>query len=45
MGSARDEEIMLRPLAAELECVVVDVEYRLAPETQFRGTSRIATPA
>jgi triacylglycerol lipase len=37
MGSARDEEIMLRPLAAELDCVVVDVEYRLAPETQFPG--------
>ena len=37
MGSARDEEIILRPFAAELGCVVIDVEYRLAPETQFPG--------
>jgi triacylglycerol lipase len=35
--SARDIEYAHRPLAAELNCVIVSVEYRLAPETCFPG--------
>jgi triacylglycerol lipase len=37
-GAARSYEPVLRPLAAQLECVIVSVEYRLAPETRFPGS-------
>jgi acetyl esterase/lipase len=36
-GSARGAEPVMRPLALQLECVVVSVDYRLAPETRFPG--------
>ena len=36
-GSARSSEPIYRPLAAQLDCVLVSVEYRLAPETRFPG--------
>jgi len=36
-GSVEGEEIRARALAAELGCVLVSVEYRLAPETPFPG--------
>ena len=36
-GSARDVEFLHRPLAAELGCVIITLDYRLAPETQFPG--------
>ncbi len=36
-GSLDGEEIRARALAAELGCVLVSVEYRLAPETPFPG--------
>ena len=35
MGAARDVDFVYRPLAAELGCVVVSVDYRLAPEAVF----------
>jgi len=34
-GSTREVEFLHRPLAAELSCVIVTVDYRLAPETAF----------
>lgn len=37
MGKVADYDPLLRPLAADLRCVVVSVEYRLAPETNFPG--------
>ncbi len=37
MGSAGEVEPLHRPLAAELGCVIVSVDYRLAPETAFPG--------
>ena len=37
LGSARDSVARLQAVAAELGCVVVTVEYRLAPETGFEG--------
>lgn len=37
LGSARSAEPIYRPLAGELECVLISVEYRLAPETRFPG--------
>lgn len=37
MGAAADLEFIHRPLVRELGCVLVSVEYRLAPETRFPG--------
>lgn len=37
VGSAQASEAVIRPFAAALDCVVVSVEYRLAPETRFPG--------
>ncbi len=37
-GSARDSVPMLQRTAAELDCVIVSVEYRLAPETTYAGS-------
>jgi acetyl esterase/lipase len=37
-GSAEGMIGALQPTAAELDCVVVTVEYRLAPETTFEGS-------
>lgn len=36
-GAARELEFVHRPLAAALACVIVSVDYRLAPETVFPG--------
>ncbi|QNN65283.1 alpha/beta hydrolase [Sphingomonas rhizophila] len=36
-GSVREIEFLHRPLAAALDCVIVTVEYRLAPESPFPG--------
>jgi len=36
-GSARSSVPALQKLALELDCVIVTVEYRLAPETPFPG--------
>ncbi|WP_304186746.1 alpha/beta hydrolase [Phenylobacterium aquaticum] len=36
-GSATGNEAAHRPMAAELGCCIVSVEYRLAPETRFPG--------
>jgi acetyl esterase/lipase len=37
LGSAAGESAQAQSLAAELDCVVVSVDYRLAPETHFPG--------
>lgn len=37
MGRVAEYDPVLRPLAAELQCMIVSVEYRLAPETNFPG--------
>jgi len=34
-GSTREVEFLHRPMAAELNCVIVTADYRLAPETAF----------
>ncbi|MXP29730.1 alpha/beta hydrolase fold domain-containing protein [Porphyrobacter algicida] len=36
-GAAKDLEHIHRPLVRELGCVIVSVDYRLAPETRFPG--------
>jgi triacylglycerol lipase len=36
-GSAKAAEPIVRPFAAELDCAIVSVDYRLAPETRFPG--------
>ena len=36
-GSLMSNEAMHRPLSADLNCVIVSVDYRLAPETRFPG--------
>lgn len=36
-GSVAEVEFLHRPLAAELECAIISVDYRIAPETQFPG--------
>lgn len=36
-GNVAEVEFLHRPLASELICVIVTVEYRLAPETRFPG--------
>lgn len=36
-GSAAAGEPIHRPMSAELDCVIVSVDYRLAPETRFPG--------
>ena len=38
LGSARSELRYLQQLASDLDCVLVTVEYRLAPETRFTGS-------
>lgn len=37
VGSAAASDATLRPKSAALDCVIVSVEYRLAPETPFPG--------
>ena len=36
-GSVAEVEFLHRPLAAELECAIISVDYRIAPETKFPG--------
>jgi acetyl esterase/lipase len=36
-GSAAGQEAAHRPMAADLDCCIVSVNYRLAPETPFPG--------
>ena len=36
-GAAKDLEFLHRPLVRDLGCVLVSVDYRLAPETRFPG--------
>lgn len=36
-GNIAELEFLHRPLAAQLNCTIVGVEYRLAPETSFPG--------
>ncbi len=38
LGTAMGEAASAQSLAAELDCVVVSVDYRLAPETRFPGS-------
>ena len=38
LGSAMGEIVSAQSLAAELDCLVVSVDYRLAPETKFPGS-------
>lgn len=39
LGSVRNELRYLQQMARELDCVVVSVEYRLAPETRYTGST------
>lgn len=36
-GAAGEMEFMHRPMARDLGCMIISVEYRLAPETRFPG--------
>jgi acetyl esterase/lipase len=36
-GTVAEVEFLHSPLAAELQCAIVSVDYRLAPETRFPG--------
>eukprot|EP01037_Dinobryon_pediforme_P006413 gene6413-6479_t len=38
VGSARGDIAALQDLANDLDCVIVSVEYRLAPETRWQGS-------
>jgi acetyl esterase/lipase len=38
LGSAKDSVPDLQQLAAELDCTIVTVDYRLAPETRYTGS-------
>lgn len=38
VGTARSDIPALQTIARELNCVIVTVEYRLAPETTFKGS-------
>jgi len=37
LGAAEDMEFIHRPLSEDLDCVIVSVDYRLAPETVYPG--------
>lgn len=37
LGAAKDYESLHKPLAADLGCAIISVDYRLAPETPFPG--------
>ncbi len=38
LGSAKSEVPYLQEMARELDCVIVTVDYRLAPETTYKGS-------
>jgi triacylglycerol lipase len=38
MGSAEQYQSLVMPQCLELRCVIISVDYRLAPETQFPGS-------
>ena len=38
LGTARDSVADLQSVAAELDCTIVTVDYRLAPETRYTGS-------
>jgi acetyl esterase/lipase len=38
IGAARDDLRSLQEIASALDCVIVSVDYRLAPETRFPGS-------
>ncbi|HWI86353.1 MAG TPA: alpha/beta hydrolase [Sphingomonas sp.] len=38
LGSAKQERRRLQEVARDLDCVILSVEYRLAPETRFTGS-------
>ncbi len=45
IGSIKSHDAIARNLAAKAECIVVSVEYRLAPETKFPGAAKDAVAA